>query len=219
MAGEVPMAGECDECQAEAATLSATRGGDRVCDACAAAYYVVCEACHLLVPRDETREADGVHYCADCFVTTFGPGGFLTDEDIDELVAEYIRLDAEAKALGERLDALKDHIKAVAATRERVSGTVMLGRGETRVTCSYSTSYRSDPERAAALEAAFGADVADALFERKLSVNRAGVERVLASRDPADADLRIAVVAAVDAVETPRITVPRRPKGKAEGGG
>jgi hypothetical protein len=215
------MATECAECGETASDLIATRGGAGVCASCVAGHYVACQTCRELVARDETKTADGCHYCADCFDTTFGPGGHLAEEDVEAIVAEYIELDAESKRIEKRLDALKDRIKAIAATRERVSGTVMLGRGDQRVTCSYVASYKLDAERAAALETALGADVFDTYFERKLALNRAAVDRLLSSPDAAETELRATVGSVVELVESPRVSVPRpkKPAASARGDG
>jgi hypothetical protein len=215
------MGSECAECSEAGSELIATRDGDGVCADCISKYYVACHACRELVARDETREADGCRYCTGCFETTFGPGGHLSEEDVEAVVAEYIALDAEAKRIEKQLDALKDQIKAIAATRERVSGTVMLGRGDHRVTCTFVAQYKLDVERAAALEATLGPDLFGSYFERKLAVNRSAVDRLLSSSEPTDIDLRAAVGSVVDLVESPRVTVPRtkRPSAKAGGDG
>jgi hypothetical protein len=201
-----------------ATDVIAIRGGAGVCADCIAGFYVACQTCRELVARDETKTADGCHYCADCFDATFGPGGHLSEDDVEAIVAEYIRLDAEAKSIEKRLEALKDQIKAIAATRERVSGTVMLGRGDQRVTCSYVASYKLDAERAAALETALGAEVFDAYFERKLALNRAAVDRLLSSPEAAEAELRATVSSVVELVESPRVSVPRAKKPAAKAG-
>src|SRR5262249_22130178 len=148
-------------------------------------FYIECGGCRQFFPRDEAKQVDGVAFCVECHATAFGPAGAMTEEEVEALVAEFVRLSAEAKTLDDRLEALKEQIKAVAATRERVGNAVLLGSGETRVTCSYATSYKCNAEDVAPLERLLGDDRFAALFKRSISVNKPNVDKFFkADEDP-----------------------------------
>ncbi len=205
----------CIECEEASTDLRPARGGGGVCPACAAVFYVECGACHELFPRDESKEADGVAYCVGCYGDAFGPAGSMSEEDVEVLVAEYARVDAEQKKLDARLKELKEMIKAVAATRERVANAVVLGTGESRVTCSFSVSYKCDDDQAAALETVLGAERFSALFKRSITVIKPGVDKLLKGDE--DPEIVDAVRGVLDTVETPRITVTKPRKAKEPG--
>jgi hypothetical protein len=210
------MANQCVECEEEATELRPARGGGGVCPACAAVFYVECGGCRQFFPRDEAKNVDGVAFCVDCHATAFGPAGAMTEEEVEALVAEFVRLSAEIKVLADRADALKDQIKAVAATRERVGNAVLLGSGENRVTCSYSIGYKLNEADTAALERLLGEDRFAAVFKRTITVNKANADKLLKS-DEEDPEVVAAVRAALDVVETPRITPVRAKKSKEPG--
>jgi len=211
------METHCIECEEESTDLRPARGGGGVCPACAAVFYVECGGCRQFFPRDEAKQVDGVAFCVDCHATAFGPAGAMTEEEVEALVAEFVRLSAEQKALGDRVEALKEQIKAVAATRERVGNAVLLGSGENRVTCSYSIGYKCNEADTAALERLLGEDRFAALFKQTISVNKANADKLLKS-DEEDPELVAAVRAALDVVETPRVLAVRakKPKEPAE---
>lgn len=206
------MDAQCTECLTPSAELLATRSGDPVCPACASAHYVACGDCKLLVAGDETREADGVAYCTDCFDRMFAVDGVESDADVDALVAEYVQLQAEAKQLDERIGAIKEQLKKIAASRERVAGAVVLGEGDAEVKCSYRTDYKApDPEKVEALEPLLGHDRFAALFERSVTYKpvKSSLEEFLAT---ADAPLQEAVRDAVRITEIETLTMPRSRK-------
>jgi hypothetical protein len=179
-------------------------------------FYVECGGCRQFFPRDEAKNVDGVAFCVDCHATAFGPAGAMTEEEVEALVAEFVRLSAEIKVLADRADALKDQIKAVAATRERVGNAVLLGSGENRVTCSYSIGYKLNDADTAALERLLGEDRFAAVFKRTITVNKANADKLL-KNDEEDPEVVAAVRAALDVVETPRITPVRAKKSKEPG--
>lgn len=210
----------CAECQTPSARLVAARGGEGVCPECAAAHYVACSDCGALVPRDESRERDGCAYCVECHDRLFAPKEDPESTvDVDELVTEFIRLDAEAKRIGERLDAIKELLKATAATRERIAGAVTLGTGESTVKCSYSVAYKPDAEGVDAIEKMLDPERFAELFERTVTVKtvKANVERLLDGKTDDDPEVIQAVRSIVDVVETPRLTAQRPKKSKTGG--
>jgi hypothetical protein len=211
----------CAECLSPSPDLVRTRAGESVCPACAAEHYIACGDCRGLVARDESRDRDGVAYCVECHDRLFAPkeNDGVSSDDLEALVAEYVRLDAEAKRIGERLETIKDLLKAVASNRERVAGAVTLGAGEATVKCTFTTSYKVDAASAEALETALGAERFAELFERKVTVgaNKTNVEQLLKGVGDADTEARDAVRSLVDVVESARLLVQRPRKGKAGG--
>ena len=199
----------CAECLAPGSAVFVTRTGEAVCEACAAEHYAECGGCHKLVARDEAKERDGVAYCLECLDELFA---LPDDADLEALVAEYVRLTAEEKKLSDRIEQIKDKLRATASVRERIGGAVTLGSGDTTVRCSYSTRYKCDPEKVLPLETLLGEERFASLFERKVAVSavKTNLEKVLggAGDDP----LRDAVRDAVEITEVPTITVPRAKK-------
>ena len=203
------METQCSECLTPSPDLVATRAGDQVCPSCATTYYVACGDCKGLAPRDETRASDGVAYCLECFDRMFAVDGIDSEADVEALVAEYVQLSAESKQISERLDAIKDQLKSIAASRERVAGAVVLGDGDQSVRCSYRTDYKvPDAEKVEALEPVLGHDRFVALFDRSVTYkpNKPELEEFLTTAEP---ELREAVREAVRVTEVETLTVPR----------
>lgn len=208
---------QCAECLTPSASLVATRGGAAVCATCAAEHYVACAACGGLVPDDETRSRAGKRHCLACdaeLATPKDDAGAAVD--VDALVAEYVALDAEAKRIDARLDAIKETLKTVAAARDRVAGAVTLGAGESNVKVSYSTAYKIDLEQAAAIEPMLDPDRFAELFERKVSIaaKKAPIEKLLGGETDDDPEVIEAIRSVVGVVETPRLAaqIPKPPK-------
>jgi hypothetical protein len=199
---------QCAECLAPVETPAFDVKGSPLCAACADAYYVACAECKRLAPNDEVRVNDGLHYCLECFARTFEASGDGAPENVDALVAEYIAAHAEHKKLSERLDQIKEQIKAAAARRERAGGAVTFRSDQGSVKCSYQTKLKWDPDKVAALEETLGPERFESLFERKVSFTpiKGEVDGYLNS-DAGDAKVRDALLDACEKVETPSITV------------
>jgi hypothetical protein len=92
----------------------------------------------------------------------------------------------------ERMDEIKELLKAAAYTRERVAGAVTLRSDSATVKCSFASRLKCDQECVAALESALGPDRFAVLFDRKVtfSPNKAAVEAVLAGKTDDDEDVR-----------------------------
>jgi uncharacterized Zn finger protein (UPF0148 family) len=190
--------------------------GETLCDACAESYYVACEACGGLVAHDEASEKDGRLVCAGCGVRAAGvaPEDAPAEAEVEQLVAEFVRLHAEEKRVKERLDEIKERLKIAALFRQRVANAVTL-RGENgAVKCSYRTAWKCVEEKVAALEATLDAETFASLFERsvKYAPVKENLEKLLSSNSDADADLRRLVATAVEENEQATLTVARPKK-------
>jgi hypothetical protein len=207
----------CVECleAVVAAEVVAGRRGETLCAGCAKSYYVACALCCGLIPQDEAlARGDAVH-CSDCDAqgtqaATDAPG----DAEVETLVSEYIGLHAEEKRIKDRLDEIKERLKAAAAARERVAGAVTLRGEDGAVKCSFKTNLKCDPEKVGALESRLEPDEFAALFERKVSYSpvKDQFDKFLSDDAGADADLRALLLAAVERTETPTLTVVRLKK-------
>lgn len=93
----------------------------------------------------------------------------LSDAEVVALVAEFIRLHAEAKQLNDRLDAVKEQLKRHAASQPRIANAVLLSTGEDTVKCGYSIRVSYSAEKLAAVEAMLGTEQFTALFARKIT--------------------------------------------------
>jgi hypothetical protein len=205
----------CVECGTEVAVELLDINGAALCEECAALYYVACAGCGGLVPREESRARDEKVYCAGCFTKSDEAGVDLPpDEEIESLVDEYITLYAQEKKISERLDTIKERLKAAAAVRERIAGAVVFRSDQGEVRCAYSIRPRWDFDKLASLEPVMGEERFASLFERAVSykANKKSVEEFLSGTDEASRSLREAVRDAMEEIETPSLSVPRRKK-------
>jgi hypothetical protein len=206
---------ECLETVAADAVVAACRG-ETLCTACAKNYYVACAACSGLIPQDEARTHDDTVYCSDCEAQALrAKAGDVPDElEVETLVSEFIALHAEEKRIKDRLDEIKEQLKAAASIRQRVAGAVTLSGEEGAVKCSFKTSLKCIPEKVSALEQQLEPEKFAALFERKISYSpvKDQLEKFLSNEGGGDANLRESILAAVERTETPTLTVVRPKK-------
>jgi hypothetical protein len=206
----------CYECEAPVAEAAAIFRGRPLCGTCAEEYYAPCADCAVLVPKDEAVIRDGVVRCAECDLKAVVPSGSRVPDgdELRELVDEYVVLHGEKTRIDERMEEIKELLKAAAYTRERVAGAVTLRSETGSVKCTFPTKLKTDQERVAALETVLGPDRFATLFERKVtfSPNKTAVEAVLTGKTEDDEDVRQAVRSAVEVTETPTVTVPRGKK-------
>jgi Zn finger protein HypA/HybF involved in hydrogenase expression len=215
-----PSSPQCAECLETIAadTSVAGRRGETLCAVCAKNYYVACSACHGLIPQDEALTHNDAVYCFDCEAQALkanAGGEIVPDEaEVESLVSEYIALHGEEKRIKDRLDEIKEQLKAAASVRQRVAGAVTLSGDEGAVKCSFKTSLKCIPERVSALEEQLEPEKFAALFERKVSYSpvKDQLEKFLSNDDGTQANLREVVLAAVERTETPTLTVVRPKK-------
>jgi hypothetical protein len=207
----------CVECLETVTDSVATgRRGETLCAECAKNYYVACSTCGGLIPQDEAISRGDAVYCFDCEAQALkAKAGDAPDEsEVESLVAEFIKLHAEEKRIKDRLDEIKEQLKAAASARERVAGAVTLGGAEGAVKCSFKTNLKCIPDKVSALEEQLEAERFAALFERKVSYSpvKDNLEKFLSGDGVTDANLRALVLAAVEKTETPTLTVVRPKK-------
>ncbi|MDX6268967.1 MAG: hypothetical protein QOD28_190 [Acidobacteriota bacterium] len=207
----------CVECLEAATETIASRCGETLCANCAKSYYVACARCRGLVPQDEALMRDDAVHCSDCDAEALAQSAASDapdDAELETLVSEYIGLHAEEKRIKDRLDEIKEQLKAAAAARERVAGAVTLRGEDGVVKCSFKTNLKCDPEKVGALENRLEPDAFAALFERKISYSpvKEQLEKFLSNDTGTDANLRELILAAVERTETPTLTVVRPKK-------
>src|SRR5215510_15657467 len=96
---------ECAECLAPVSAAVHTQGGARLCPQCAEQFYRTCTGCGGLIPQDEAVLRDGALCCVQCLTSPASgdAAAALSEAELSALVAEFIRLHAEAKQLNDRL--------------------------------------------------------------------------------------------------------------------
>ena len=94
-----------------------------------------------------------------------------SEADLSALVAEFIRLHAEAKQLNNRLEEVKEQLKRHAESQPRVANAVILRAGEYAVKCGYGVRVSYNVEKLSAVEAMLDAEQFEALFERKITLS------------------------------------------------
>ncbi len=160
---------------------------------------------------------DSALYCVQCLAAPVSEddAAALSDEALVALVAEFIRLHAEAKQLNDRLDAVKEQLKRHAASQPRVANAVMLRTGEHAVKCGYSVRVSYHAEKLAAVEAMLGTDQFAALFTRKITFSpvKEPLDAFLTSEATDTAAARAAILAAAERTEIATLT-PATTKGK-----
>jgi hypothetical protein len=206
----------CAECLERVAHTVENQRGETLCPACAKTYYVVCASCGGLVALDEALRRDGATLCADCDARASGvaPEDVPGEDEVTQLIAEYVRLHAEEQRVKDRLDEIKERLKTAASVRQRVANAVTL-RGEGgAIKCSYRAAWKCDDEKVAALEGALDAERFAALFQRsvKYAPVKESLEKLFSDEESADADLKKLVGAAVEKSEQATLTVVRPKK-------
>jgi hypothetical protein len=132
----------------------------------------------------------------------------FSDAEVVALVAEFIRLHAEAKQLNDRLDGVKEQLKRHAAAQPREANAVLLRAGEHAVKCGYSVRVSYNADQLAAVEALLGAEPFATLFTRKTTFSpvKAALDAFLASEAPDTAAARATILAAAERIETATVT-------------
>src|SRR6266487_2771546 len=150
----------CAECLAPLSTAVNTQQGARLCQQCAEQFYRPCAGCGGLIPQDEAVLRDGALCCVQCLAAPVSKEGAaaLSDEALAALMAEFIRLHAEAKQLNDRLEEVKEQLKRHAASQPRVANAVLLRTDEYAVKCGYGVRVSYNAEKLSAVEAMLGAE-------------------------------------------------------------
>src|SRR5437660_3703158 len=112
---------QCVECQGPVSVAVRAQHGASLCPQCTEQFYCPCAGCGGLIPQDEAVLRDGALCCMQCLAAPVSKEGTvaLSDEALAVLVAEFVRLHAEAKQLNDRLDIVKEQLKQHAASQPR----------------------------------------------------------------------------------------------------
>lgn len=198
----------CAECEQPTASNLLSLAGASLCAECAEAYYVSCSGCAGLLPKDESLDRRGLAYCAECFAAPAGARAPV-ESDAESLIAEFVALHAEEKRISKRMSEIKESLKAIAASQQRVGNAVTMRAGEAAVRCSYRVSLKCDTEAVEALEQVLDREEFSRLFERKTSFNAVEGELrdFLASEDAERERERELVRKAVRETEIPTLSV------------
>jgi hypothetical protein len=192
------------------------QNGASLCPQCAEQFYRPCAGCGGLIPQDEARLRDGALCCAQCLAASASKddAAALSEEALAALVAEFIRLHAEAKQLNDQLEAVKEQLKRHAASQPRAANAVLLRSGEHAVKCGYSVRVSYHAEKLAAVEALLGTEHFAALFTRKITFSavKEPLDAFLTSEAADTAAARAAILAAAERTEIATVTpvTPRR---------
>jgi hypothetical protein len=195
--------------------------GARLCPQCAEQFYLTCAGCGGLIPQDEAVLRAGALCCVQCLAAPVSEDGAaaLSEDALAVLVAEFIRLHAEAKQLNDRLDAVKEQLKRHAASQPRIANAVLLRTGEHAVKCGYSVRVSYNADKLAAVEAILGIEHFTALFARKITFSavKEPLDAFLASAAADTAAARAAILAAAERTEIATVTpvTPKSTPGKA----
>jgi hypothetical protein len=200
----------CAECLGPVSAAVRVQNGASLCPQCAEQFYRPCAGCGGLIPQDEAVLRDGAPCCVQCVAASVSEDGAaaLSEDALAVLVAEFIRLHAEAKQLNDRLDEVKEQLKRHAASQPRIANTVLLRTGENTVKCGYSVRVSYRPEKLAAVEAMLGTEHFAALFARKITFSavKEPLDTFLASEAADTAAARAAILAAAERTEVATVT-------------
>src|SRR6266702_535017 len=151
---------QCAECLGPVSAAVLAQHGASLCPQCAEQFYRPCAGCGGLIPQDEAVLHNGALRCVQC-LTSPAPADAteaLSAAELSVLVAEFVRLHAEAKQLNDRLEEIKEKLKQHAASQPRVANAVLLRTGEYAVKCGYRVSVSYNAEKLPAVEAMLGAE-------------------------------------------------------------
>src|SRR2546430_6388464 len=95
----------CVECFRPVSSAVHVQNGASLCPQCAEQFYLTCAGCGGLIPQDEAVLRNGALCCVQCLATPVSgeTAVALSEAEASALVAEFIRLHAEAKQLNDRL--------------------------------------------------------------------------------------------------------------------
>jgi len=207
----------CVECLRSVSITVNAQNGANLCPQCAEQFYCTCAGCGGLIPQDEAMLHDGALCCVQCLASPVSGDATaaLSDAELSALVAEFIRLHAEAKQLNHRLDAVKEQLKRHAASQPRIANAVLLRTGEHAVKFGYSVRVSYNADKLAAVEAILGTEHFAALFTRKITFSavKESLDTFLASEAADTAEARAAILAAAERTEVATVT-PVTPKRK-----
>jgi len=201
----------CAECEQPTNSSLLSLACARLCAACAEAYYVACSSCSGLLPKDESVERQGFAYCAECFTrpADAARNNASGEADTQSLISEFVALHAEEKRITKRMSEIKESLKAIAASQQRVGNAVTMRAGDSAVRCSYRVSLKCDTEAVEALEEVLDKEEFSRLFERKMSFSAVEdeVREFLSSEDAARQQARELLRKAVRETETATLNV------------
>ncbi len=200
----------CAECLAPVSAAVSTQNGTSLCQECAEQFYLTCAGCGGLVPRDEAVQRNGALCCVQCLASPVSEDATeaVSEAELSVLVAEFIRLHAEAKQLNDQLEEIKEKLKRHAASQPRVANAVLLRAGEYAVKCGYRVSVSYNAEKLPAVEAMLGTEQFTTIFERKITFSavKETLEAFLAGEAADTAAARAAILAAAESKEITTLT-------------
>jgi hypothetical protein len=200
---------QCAECLAPVSATVKAQNGASVCQQCAEQFYLTCAGCGGLIPQDEAVMRGSALCCVQCLAAPAeGAADALSDAELSALLAEFVRLHAEAKQLNDRLEEIKETLKRHAASQPRVASAVLLRAGEYAVKCGYTVRSNYNAEKLSAVEAMLGTEQFAALFERKITFSaiKENLEAFLAGQTADTAAARAAILAAAERKEVATVT-------------
>ena len=200
----------CTECLAPVGAAVSTQNGTILCQQCAEQFYLTCAGCSGLIPRDEAVQRNGALCCVQCLASPVSEDAAeaVSEAELSVLVAEFIRLHAEAKQLNDQLEEIKEKLKRHAASQPRVANAVLLRAGEYAVKCGYRVSVSYNAEKLPAVETMLGVEQFAALFERKIAFSavKENLEAFLAGEAADTAAARAVILAAAEPKEIATLT-------------
>jgi hypothetical protein len=146
---------------------------------------------------------DGVVYrCPNCKSSATNQVEVSYDAaEVAGLVDEYVSLHAEEKRVKEKMEAIKEQLKAIAEAQSDSKKPVVLAGsdGTSGVKCTYRTSLKADAEKVAELQDCLGQELFAMLFSEKLSfdVNKSNFEKLVSADAELPEDVRRQIEAAV----------------------
>jgi hypothetical protein len=211
----------CSECLVSAALIMVAKDQTHLCAECASLYFVNCNRCKTLIPKDEALLDNELFVCNECpsmqeeIPTNIAQADAIPEAELALLVDEFIQLHAEEKQIKERMEEIKERLKTIAQAKDRVSNTVVLksSKEQEYVKCSFSQSYKVDQERIAELQKQLDEAEFQSLFkmEVKYSLIKERIEELLTTSDDNISTIRETILSYIEKVET-TILKPYKPR-------
>ncbi|CAN5215186.1 hypothetical protein BH20ACI1_BH20ACI1_09920 [soil metagenome] len=201
----------CFECETVSDSGILTITGTKICLDCQEKHYLTCAVCKKAVPNEESVKIDENRLCLNCSAAGKSDAENLFDnQNIDELIAEYIELSAKEKELKSRSDEIKEILKSMAENEPRINNAVLFKSANGILKCSYRQNRKCDNEKVSLIKENIDSELFEILFKTEFKPVKDFQDNLSAVEDTFDRELADLINSAVIVTETPTLTIEKK---------
>ncbi len=198
----------CFECENASNANLLTVSNQHICADCNQKYYLDCTDCKKAVPKEETLSKGDDIFCPNCFNTAkVQKLSSFENTNLDELIAEYIELNAKEKELKNRSDEIKEIFKSIAENEQRINNAVLLKSESGTIKCSYRQTRKCENNKVLQLKENLEPQLFEMLFKTEFKLSKDFQDNLTAVKDTFDDELADLVNSAVIVTESPTLTI------------